>query len=265
MRFFYAQTNDFLKPHNLHLHYKTQKMKKLIVVALVITAFSANSFAQKHSKDFRIGFKLEPNISWFHPVENGVINDGSKAGINYGLMFDYEFADNYIFTTGLQVSHVGGKLSYTGNSWNDKKVGYVAADNSDIKNTGNYNIGIQYIEIPFGIKLKSSNKGKMDFWGSFGGFLAVPVKARADVRTNFAVGGVANYSKDNENVISQVQPITIGMQIGAGVEFPISDKNNLVAGLVFNNGFIDVTKNGSFGNDGRINLNSMALRIGIFF
>ena len=239
-------------------------MKKVLSLVLVLVVTTA-SFAQKHSKDLRIGFKIEPNISWFHPVENGVKGDGSKVGINYGLMLDYEFADNYIFSTGLQVSHVGGKLSYTGNSWSDKKVGYIAADNSDVKNTANYNIGIQYVEIPFAIKLKSSNKSKMDYWASFGGFLAVPVKARADVNTNFFVGGVANYSKENDNVISQVQPVTIGMQIGGGVELPISDKNSLVLGLVFNNGFIDVTKNGNWGGDGRVNLNSMALKLGIFF
>jgi hypothetical protein len=239
-------------------------MKKVLSLVLVLIVTTA-SFAQKHSKDLRIGFKIEPNISWFHPVENGIKADGSKVGINYGLMLDYEFADNYIFSTGLQVSQVGGKLSYTGNIWSDKKVGYITADKDSSINTANYNIGIQYVEVPFTIKLKSSNKGKMDYWANFGGFLAVPVKARADVSTNFSVGGVASYSKGNDNVISQIQPITIGMQIGGGVEIPISDKNVLVAGLVFNNGFIDVTKNGNWGGDGRVNLNSMALKLGIFF
>ena len=240
-------------------------MKKLIAATIVLLVTTA-SFGQKKSKDIRIGFLLEPNISWLHPNENGIKNDGSKVGINYGLMLDYEFSDNYIFSTGLKVAHVGGKLSYTGNSWSNKHVGYVVADNSDSKNTANYNTSIQYVEIPFSLKLKSSNKGKMDFWGSFGGFLAVPVKARADVQTNFTVGGATSfYSKENDNIISATQPITIGMQIGAGVEFPLSDKNILVAGLLFNNGFIDVTKNSSWGNDGRINLNNVALKLGIFF
>ena len=240
-------------------------MKKLFATT-VLVLITATSFAQKHSKDIRIGFMLEPNIAWLHPVENGIKSDGSKVGINYGLMLDYEFADNYILSTGLKVSHVGGKLSYTGNSWSDKHVGYVVADNSDSKNTANYNVNIQYVEIPFALKLKSSNKGKMDFWGSFGGFIAVPVKARADVQTNFTVGGSTSfYSKENDNIISATQPITIGMQIGAGVEIPISDKNILVAGLVFNNGFIDVTKNGNWGGDGRVNLNNIALKLGVFF
>lgn len=239
-------------------------MKKLLAAALVL--ISTVSMAQKHSKDLRIGFKIEPNISWFHPVENGVKSDGSKVGINYGIMLDYEFSDNYILATGLQVSQVGGKLSYTGNTWDSKHVGYVVADNSDTKNTANYNVGIQYLEIPFAIKLKSGNKNKMNYWGSFGGFLAVPLKARANVQTNFIVGGAtSNYSKDNDNVISNVQPITIGMQIGAGVEIPVSDNNVVVAGLVFNNGFVDVTKNNSWGGDGRINLNNIALKLGIFF
>jgi hypothetical protein len=229
-------------------------MKKVLSIVLVLVVTTAG-FAQKHSKDLRIGFKIEPNISWFNPVENGVKGDGSKVGINYGLMVDYEFADNYIFSTGLQVSHVGGKLSYVGNN-----TGFAAATTPSAANVANYNIGIQYVEVPFTLKLKSSNKGKMDYWASFGGFLAVPVKARADYQTNFSAG-----SMDNVNVISGVQPINIGMQIGGGVEIPISDKNVLVAGLVFNNGFIDVTKNGNWGGDGRVNLNSVALKLGIFF
>jgi hypothetical protein len=158
------------------------------------------------------------------------------------------------------VSHVGGKLSYVGNN-----TGYVTAPSASASNVANYNMSIQYVELPFTIKLKSSNKGKMDYWANFGGFLAIPVKARADYQTNLTIGTTPNFSNDNENVIGAVQPINIGMQIGGGIELPISDKNVLVVGLVFNNGFIDVTKNGNWGGDGRVNLNSMALRLGIFF
>lgn len=234
---------------------------KNILTVIVFLMLTATSFAQKHSRDLRIGFKLEPNISWLHPNENGVKSDGSKVGINYGLMVDYEFADNYIFSTGLQVSQLGGKLSYTGT-----KTGYVTANTSAATNTANYNLRIQYVEVPFAIKLKSDNKGKMDFWGSFGGFLAIPVKARSNVQTNFLVGtGTTNYSNDNENILNNIQPVSLGMQVGAGVEIPISNKNVLVAGLVFNNGFIDVTKNGSWNDDGRINMNNLALKLGIFF
>lgn len=239
-------------------------MKKIFTVAAIVMSVAAQ--AQHKSKDLRIGFKVEPNVAWLHPVENGVKNDGSRVGINYGLMIDYQFADNYFISTGLQVTHVGGKLSYTGNGWSDKKVGYITADNSSITNTANYTLRMQYLEFPFAIKLKTNNRGRMDFWGCFGGFLAFPLKARADVQTNFAVNGVANYAVDNDNAMSNVQPITVGMQIGGGVEIPFSDnKTALVAGLVFNNGFVDVTKNGSWGGDGRINLNNIALRLGVYF
>jgi hypothetical protein len=238
-------------------------MKK-IAVASVLVLLTTVSFAQKSSKNLRIGFMLEPNIAWFNPVENGVKSDGAKVGINYGLMLDYEFADNYIFSTGLKVAHVGGKLSYTGNVWENNHVGYLQANPAIATSTANYNIGIQYIEIPFSIKLKTNNRGRMDYWGSFGGFIGVPVKARADYQTaNFGVPSAI--SKDNDNIIGAVQPISVGMQIGAGVEIPFSDKNSFVAGLIFNNGFIDVTKNSNFGGDGRINLNNIALKLGVFF
>lgn len=239
-------------------------MKKSITAVFALVCLSA--MAQKKSGGLRIGFTLQPNIAWLHPLENGIKSDGSKVGINYGLMVDYEFAENYIFSTGLQVTQMGAKLSYTGNIWSDKKVGYVSADNSSSTNTANYNLSIQYAEIPFAIKLKTNNRGRTDFWGSFGGFLGIPVKARANVETNFAVGGSSsNYKKDNDNVLSAVQPINMGMQIGAGAEFPFGNKNVLVAGLIFNNGFIDVTKNGTWGGDGRINLNNIALKLGVFF
>jgi len=229
-------------------------MKK-IVAATIVLLVATTAFAQ-HSKDFRIGFLLEPNIGWFHPNENGVSSDGAKVGINYGLMVDYEFADNYILATGLQVSQIGGKLSYVGN-----KTGVVSTSPTSPTNVANYNIGIQYIEIPFALKLKSNNKGKMNYWGCFGGFLAVPVKARTDYKTNFGT----NTSGDNVNIMGDVQPINIGMQIGGGIELPVSSSNTVVAGLIFNNGFIDVTKNSNWTEDGRVNLNNITLKLGIFF
>lgn len=237
------------------------KIKMFTVCFLLISVFS---LAQRKSKDLRLGFLLEPNISWFNPQENGIKRDGGNLGINYGIMLDYEFSDNYIFATGLQVTHLGGKLSYTGNIWQDKKVGYLSADNSSVNNTANYDFSIQYLQVPFSIKLKGDNK-KLNYWGSFGGFFAVPLKARADIETNFGVNGTNNFKIENDNAIGNVQPINIGMQIGAGVEFPISDKNIVVVGLLFNNGFIDATRNSKFGNDGRVNINNIALKLGVFF
>jgi Outer membrane protein beta-barrel domain len=262
--FIVVNTAVALEPlHLQNIYHLFMKKGITICIALILTT---TLFAQKKAtKNARIGFLLEPNIAWLHPVENGVKSDGSKVGISYGFMLDYEFSDNYFFSTGLQVTHTGGNLSYTGNSWNDKHVGYIVADNNSVTNTANYNLSIQYLQIPFALKLRSDNKNKLAFWGSFGGFLAVPLKARAKVATNFAVNNVANFNTDNDNAISNVQPINIGMQIGAGVEFAVTPKNTLVAGLIFNNGFIDVTKNSSWGGDGRINLNNIALKVGVFF
>lgn len=56
-------------------------MKKIFTVAAIVMSVAAQ--AQHKSKDLRIGFKVEPNVAWLHPVENGVKNDGSRVGINW--------------------------------------------------------------------------------------------------------------------------------------------------------------------------------------
>lgn len=239
-------------------------MKKLIISLVIVLAMLQVS-AQKGSKKLNIGFTISPNISSPKAVENGVTRDASRFAINYGLMVDYEFGDNYFFATGIQVASHGGTLVYNSTNASKKEVGMITADNSNVSNVATYKIRSQYIEVPFAVKLKTDNKGDLKFWGSFGGFLGVLVKGRADISSNITVGGVANYGKENENIIGNLQPFNIGMQVGGGVEFPLTDKNRLVAGLMYNNGLIDMTRNVKWGNDGRINLNSFTIKLGVFF
>lgn len=238
---------------------------KRIFLSLLVLIVAINANAQKGSKKINIGFTLSPNISSPKPVENGVTRDASRFAINYGLMLDYEFAENYYFSTGIHIAAHGGTLVYNGNRWANKQVGMIVADNSSINNIATYKIRSQFIEVPFAVKLKTDGKNKIQYWGSFGGFLGILVKGRADISSNFAVGGVSNYNKENENIIGNLQPLNLGMQVGAGVEFPLTDKNRVVAGLVYNNGLIDMTRNSKWGDDGRVNLNSFNIKLGVFF
>lgn len=237
-------------------------MKK-IVYSFMFLVVAVSSNAQTSTKKINIGFTVSPNISSPKPVENGITRDASRFSINYGLMVDYEFADNYFFSTGIHVAPQGGTLVYKGNQWPNKQVGMLVADNSSSNNIATYKIRSQYIEVPLAIKLKTDSKD-LQFWGSFGGFLGILVKGRADISSNFAVGGT-NYSKENENIIGNLQPFNVGMQVGAGVEFPVTNKNRAVAGLVYNNGLIDMTRNSKWGDDGRVNLNSFTIKLGVFF
>ncbi len=242
-------------------------MRKIFTTFIYILLFTTISFAQKNTrKALRMGFMIDPNISWLRPAENGISNNGSKFRMGYGLMIDYEFAENYIFNTGLRVAYAGGNLNYKGNKWSSNFVGVIAADSSRTTNSADYSIKLQYLEVPFALKFRAgASNSKAKFWGSFGGFVGVPLKARANIETNFKANGIANYAEDNVKLNNSIQPINLGMQVGAGVEYDINGKNIFVAGLVFNNGFLDVTRNGSWGGDGRVNLNGLALKLGIFF
>jgi Outer membrane protein beta-barrel domain len=239
-------------------------MKKIVNTLLFVSIFICAT-AQKRDSKLRIGFKLDPNIAWMNNDENGITSGGNGLGLSYGFMVDYNFGGNYYFSSGISIANVGTKLAYTGNQWPNKQVGLVFADTGLATNVATYKMNIQYLEIPFALKLKTNNSSKLNYWGSFGGFVSFPIKARTDISTNFKVGGIANFSEENHNFIGDIQPINLGMQVGVGVEYEISESNTLQAGLIFNNGLLDATRNVKFGNDGGVNVNSISLRLGLYF
>jgi hypothetical protein len=70
-----------------------------------------------------------------------------------------------------------------------------------------------------------------------------------------------------------IAPVLLQMNIGGGIEIPVTDKMSIYTGLFFNNGFVpDVTNpkeldldyKGRF-SDGNVRLNNIALRLGMFF
>ena len=60
--------------------------------------------------------------------------------------------------------------------------------------------------------------------------------------------------KDNINYLN------VSMIIGGGTEYTLSGSTVLLAGLQFNNGFLDV-----FDDDSKVNSNYLALTLGILF
>ncbi len=237
-------------------------MRKLFTLIL-FTIVCICSKAQSGS--WRFGFTGSPNFASLKPVENGITKGGTKIGFNYGFIADYGISDVYFISTGIQITSTGSSLTYAGNQWTDKQVGIIKADNSSSSNKAEYNLRFQHLDIPIALKLKTDSKSKMQYWGSFGANVSLLLKARTDFTSNITVGGVSNYSKENENIIGDIQPFNLGMQLGAGIEYPLTDRNNILVGLIYNNGFIDVTRNSKWGNDGRVNLNNFTVKIGLFF
>ncbi|MBK7885704.1 MAG: PorT family protein [Chitinophagaceae bacterium] len=220
---------------------------------------SAASFAQEGlssrisddgGRKIRIGFKLDPGISWLGPKEKFVSKDGSQVSISYGFMADFIIDPNYAIASGLQITHGGGKLRYQ----NDKGL----FENGQSADENLYKVSLQYLEIPLALKLKTNPIGNLTYWGQFGTYLGVNIGARLDA----TVDGQPEITK--EKITGHIVPINGGLLLGAGIEYPLNDKTTLSLGLGFQNGFVDVTRNKSW-NDAKVILNNFSLRAGVYF
>lgn len=229
-------------------------MKFILILALSTFIISAN-FAQSNTptpldKKIRFGFKLDAGSSWLAPKESYVQKDGSKFYFSYGFVADLMLTENYIIATGLNITQAGGKLLMNN--------GFGLKDDGAIDNgkPNAYDINLQYLEIPFALKLKTDAINKIKYYGQFGTYLGINLAARMNAE-------IDNITYSKEKITGEV-PVNMGLDVGVGIEYPFNNKTYGSFGLGFRNGFIDATKQSSW-HDGKVNVNSFFLRTAIYF
>lgn len=242
----------------------------------IIEPVSSNS--KIDVKKLKFGIFFAPTISWMKPTasksDDGtymVESLGSKMGYTWGLMIDYFFTENYGLYTGSQINTSGGKIlaSYPAHLLPGPNTVYKA----------DFNYTVQYLEFPFNFKFKTDEIGKTDY----------KAFAQLGLTAGFNIGKRANYTvhytDEHTNMKTAtgsrerlaggltMAPMMLQLNVGAGLERPITDKLVAYAGIFFNNGLLpDATNpkefklgyNGTFG-DGKVRLNNFALKLGIFF
>lgn len=228
----------------------------------------------------RFGAYFAPTQAWMHPAasvsDDGhyhVSSQGSKTGYCWGLVAEYYFAQNYGIATGFNVDLAGGKISSTAN------VPKLDTTQPNTLTKADMNYKLQYLEIPFALKLRSDElpKSGMRVFGQIGLTAAFNIskKATYDISYKDASGTDQSVSGSNETLKGSLAtaPILIQLNVGAGVEYPITEKLYFFTALFFNNGFLpsainpqnfDLGYKGSFTNP-NTRLNSFALRIGLYF
>lgn len=231
-------------------------MKKYVLLSVIIlAAIAVQSQVGFYSYPVRFGFKVDPVfINNLSPKENNPTRDASKMGVNYGLMAGVMFRDGRSsFATGLEVVHTGGKLNYTQNG---------------LFGAGNYNLKLQYLQVPLSIKLKTNFINGLRWWGQFGTYAGALIGSRLDF---VPASGNTLASQSNLSVIKSMNGLNIGLLAGLGGEYRIAERTDLLFGLGLENGFTDVTankklfSNSNRWNDGKVALNRWAIRLGVFF
>lgn len=267
-------------------------MKRILFFAISLT-IAGTALAQKYEygdpvsvtdgHKVRIGVSIAPSVSWMKPTANKsddklyVVNsEGSKGGFMWGMMIDYFFAENYGISTGFQVNSTGGKITATLNP------NATPPTVNNLVQQAYFDYRLQYLELPFGLKLLSDDLGKgVRIFGNLGISAGVTISKKANYEVSFTDGTTFNGKDSIRTVVGDrekikgtgITPALLSLNIGAGVEYPLTGKLSLYTGLFFNNGFApDVTNPKDFdldykGNftDANTRLNNVALRIGIFF
>ena len=213
------------------------------ILSLIILVSSSHIFAQGLS----FSVVLDPQITWMNSDSKRIEREGVNFGIGGGLVMDNYFTENYAFSTGLQILSTGGSLKYL-DSLDFQFAG--TRDTLPAGSTVNYNL--QYLTIPFGLKLTSNEIGYARFFTHLGINTHINLKATGDVESSNIKG---------EDIREEIQFFMMSYFIGGGFEYSLGGNTALIGGVYWTSGIWDVITNPVY----RAHISSIALRIGVKF
>ncbi|MFZ4785205.1 MAG: porin family protein [Flavobacteriales bacterium] len=218
-------------------------MKKIALFTLFAVSTILTN-AQDFQK-FKIAFRVSPGTAWMKPDSKYITNEGNVLRFGFGISLDRHFTENYAFGTGLEVTRMGGSLSYLQyDKYNS--VDYIMERKRDYR--------LQYVEVPLTLKLRTNEIGYMTYWAQFGIIPGVNISAKADDEIDFKfekyVAGTGEVSfpesdeasimTEDEDIKDDIQIFRVGLLMAAGVEYSLSGNTAVVAGITYNNGFTNV-------------------------
>ena len=268
-------------------------MKKLFILFAILFV-SKGLFAQEENnlKNFRFGLKVAPVFNWLRPDLKKIDGAGASVGFKYGLITEFRLSSVASFVTGIEGSHLGGKLNYTDSAvyrvFDDAFVSaedFTALDSASKLKSGRYllkesNIRVTYITIPIALKLKTKDIGGMTYFGMFGGDLNIKAGSKLTDNSNLsALTAPASGTKFDPTKIDYSKDMnffTVNLNVGGGLEYNLSGTTSFLAGINYNRGFLSATKadsdiltKGKYENTGAYSqkafMDGIAITVGILF
>ncbi len=245
-------------------------MKKIVFLFSILLLTGMDLSAQS---EYRFGFQLSPNFTWIGNNERNINGNGSNLGLKVGVIGEKFLSaqDNYLLTFGIGFAfNQGGTLKHDigGDFWVN------SLDETDPLRIGgfpdgvNLKYGIQYIEIPIGLKMRTQEFGYLRYYVEPAFTLGIKSQARG------SVDGVNNFSAEDIDIKEDVAFLNLSLGIGAGVEYSIGENLSLIGGLAFQSGFTDISSNDGSqkeagqeptAEDSKAKINSLTIRIGVMF
>lgn len=236
---------------------------------LAAAVFIVQSMSAQDDRDFRIGFKVVPGLTWMKAKTNDVQGDGMGLAFSFGLMGDVRMADNYFFTPEFLVTSMTNRVRLRPDS-----VYTLEKDPTGRYKNISYKYSLKYIEIPLTFKFRTKESNGMRYWGQFGVAPGFIISNHATVLTT-PDGSAKNFPTDERFIPNSAEEdrldfvgfrddisfLRASMILGAGIEINLSENTSFYSGLRFNNGFTDILRE----EKSRMSNNILGIEIGLFF
>ena len=168
-------------------------MKKIALLFTFLLFMSAKIYSQTN---FRFGFQVSPNFSWLSTDDKFINGNGTNLGLKLGMMGEKYFtnSENYALSFGIGFAfNQGGTLNYDSDGQFEGGNYWPESDLSDplfrtLPEGINLKYSIQYIEIPFGLKMRTQEFGYFRYFIEPGFNLGLKTQARG------AISGVEGFS-----------------------------------------------------------------------
>lgn len=209
----------------------------LVLLSLVVSQWA---FSQSESKsgNWKFGITANPAFpSWFKVESDdkekitNAENDGINIGFSYGLLSEYQFASNYSLE--IQINH----LLYQGNyelEWDGEHIDEKNLDRRELLRKRSWNL--QYIEIPFSLRMKTNEIGYWTYFGKFGFAPSVNIKSRAENTKGVGI----NEDNVESDVETDASLLDASIIVGGGAMYSLGGSTYLNGGLTFHNSLVDI-------------------------
>jgi len=223
-------------------------VKNILFCLVIVILAGSPGFAQKTTT---FSISVDPAITWFSNDRRELDTKGAELGISYGLAMDHFFSEKYALSTGVSISSLGGNLMY-----DDTVLIKTAYDTVEIPQGNGIRYRIKYVNIPFGLKLKTVEIGYKTFFVDLGlkAMFRISAKASAD-------NGLLNKDK----VEDEIQLFNMAYFFGAGMEYSLGGSTAIVGGIYYTHSFLDITKDLFGKQPDYLNSNMISLKIGVLF
>ena len=235
-------------------------MKKILSLAIImVIVFGLNA-----QKQFQLGLQVSNKLTWLNTAEKSVITDGIRYGGGVQFMFDYNITENYVFSSGIGLMGIGGKIQYV------DSLPYFETRDS-IYGIPPYSVITNKIEaftIPLTIKLRTNDIGKLRIYGRLGVNTHIRSKAKGDI--NIVNQQQVNFL-EGENITNEVSMFVLSSPIMAGIEYALWEETRLIAEIGYDHGWTNVSRQIK-SSDGKISdkrrnvtIGYLSLNVGILF